>query len=196
PDAGANAALSPSDLPADLLGPDRPGNAAPVHLHLSGYTLLTEGSRPAALAALRRARAAGQTVSVDPATVAPLRGAGVERVLGWLEGVHLLLANEDEARLLAGREDPEEAGAALTQRFREVVVKLGPGGAVWFGPGGTTARASALPVAVVDTTGAGDCFAAGFLPPWLAGHPAAEALAAGCALAARVVAVSGARPHG
>ncbi len=193
PDAGANAALDPADLPIDLLGP---GAAAPAHLHLSGYALLTEGSRPAALAALSQARAAGLTISVDPATVAPLREAGPSRVLDWLDGTHLLLANDEEACLLAGCADPQEAGAALTARFREVVVKLGPEGAAWYGPGGATAHAPAVGTEVVDTTGAGDCFAAGFLPPWLAGRPASEALAAGCALAARVVAVSGARPHG
>ena len=45
-DPGANAALSPDDLPHDLFAP---GN----HIHVSGYTLLSEGARPAALAAIQ-----------------------------------------------------------------------------------------------------------------------------------------------
>ncbi len=89
PDAGANGALSPADLASDLFVPG-------AHLHLSGYALLNEGSRTAALAALRLAREAGLTVSVDPASVDPLRHAGVDRVLGWLAGVDLLVANEAE----------------------------------------------------------------------------------------------------
>ena len=186
PDAGANAGLSTDDLPADLF-------VAGHHLHLSGYALLTEGSRPAALAALARARSATMTVSVDPASVGPLRAVGVERVLGWLEGADLLLANEDEACLLTGRADPVEAGTALAGRFAQVVVKLGAGGAAWFG-GDAAVRVPAVPAEVVDTTGAGDCFAAGFLPPWLAGAAPLAALTAGCALAARVVTRPGARP--
>ncbi len=189
PDAGANAALTAADLPADLLGP-----AQPVHLHLSGYALLNEGSRAAARAALALARSAGHPVSVDPASAGPIGGVGVPAVLGWLDGVRLLLANEDEACLLGGTHDPLTAGAALAERFGEVVVKLGPDGAAWFGPAGARARVPAAPAEVVDTTGAGDCFAAGFLPAWLAGADPAHALAAGCALAARVVGRVGARP--
>ncbi len=188
PDAGANAGLSPQDLPADLF-------VAGHHLHLSGYSLLTEGSRTAALAALARARNAEMTVSVDPASVGPLRAVGVDQVLGWLDGVDLLLANEDEACLLAGLPDPLAAGRALTERFPEVVVKLGADGAAWCGrDAGAPVVVPAVPVDVVDTTGAGDAFAAGFLPADLAGATPAEALAAGCAVAARVVVQPGARP--
>ena len=202
PDAGANAALSAADLPADLLGPDRPATAPPAHLHLSGYSLLNQGSRPAALAALDLARAGGWTVSLDPASAGPLRHTGPDRVLGWLGAVDLLLANQDEACLLGGRDDPLEAGAALAASGAagQVVVKLGPAGAAWFAAGGGATRVGSVPAEVVDTTGAGDCFAAGFLPVWLAaaGAPdaAAAALHAGCALAARVVSRPGARPHG
>src|SRR6516225_374800 len=57
-DPGANAALSPDDLPHDLFIPG-------AHLHVSGYTLLSEGARSAALAALSHAHHAGMTVSVD-----------------------------------------------------------------------------------------------------------------------------------
>jgi ribokinase len=189
PDAGANAALAADDLPADLLGPGER-----VHLHLSGYSLLNEGSRAAALAALAMARSAGHPISVDPASAGPIGAVGVGAMLGWLDGISLLLANEDEARLLGGDEDPLAAGATLADRFGAVVVKLGPGGAAWFGPGGARSRVPSVASAVVDTTGAGDCFAAGFLPAWLAGSAPADALAAGCALAARVVGRVGARP--
>ena len=190
PDPGANAGLEPDDLPTALM-------RAPGHLHLSGYALLTEGSRRAALAALERGRAAGMTVSVDPASAAPLRAVGPDRVLDWLAGVDLLLPNEDEACLLAGRADAQAAGAALTARFPEVVVKRGAAGATWFGAGGGGAvHVDAVPVDATDTTGAGDAFAAGFLPGWLAGRPAVEALSAGCALVARVVVRPGARPPG
>jgi ribokinase len=188
PDAGANAGLAPEHLPAQLF-------VAGHHLHLSGYALLTEGSRAAALAALDLARTAGMTISVDPASVNPLRAVGVERVMAWLDGVDLLLANEDEACLLAGLADPLAAGRALTQRFPEVVVKLGGDGAAWCGrDAGAPVVVPAVPVDVVDTTGAGDAFAAGFLPADLAGAAPADALTSGCAIAARVVARAGARP--
>ncbi len=186
PDAGANAALAPDDLPGELF-------VAGAHLHLSGYPLLNDGARPAALAALHLARAARMTVSVDPSSVHLLAQVGVDRFLDWVEGADLLLANDDEARLLSGLDDAVAAGRALAARFGGVVLKLGPSGAAWFDPG-REAAAPALPVEVVDTTGAGDCFAAGFLPAWLAGDDPADALAAGCALAARVVVRPGARP--
>jgi sugar/nucleoside kinase (ribokinase family) len=202
PDPGANAALSPDDLPGDLIGPDRPPGAGRAHLHLSGYSLLNTGSRPAALAALERAAAAGLTISVDPASAGPLQRTGPTRVLEWVAGVDLLLANEDEACLLAGVQDPMVAGALLADSGAagQVVVKLGSAGAAWFGEGAQWAVTTAVLAATIDTTGAGDCFAAGFLPAWLAAGrdpaSAGAALAAGCQLAARVVTRAGARPHG
>jgi sugar/nucleoside kinase (ribokinase family) len=195
PDPGANAALLGDALPADLLVP---GN----HLHLSGYALLKDGSRPAARAALALARQRGLTVSADPASVGPLRSVGVARMLEWLDGVDLLMPNADEALLLAGLppdvapDTVSRAGQWLADRFGQVVVTRAGGGASWFGPSGTEAHVRVQPVAAVDATGAGDCFAAGFLPPWLAGAEPSVALAAGCALAARAVAQVGARPDG
>lgn len=189
PDAGANAGLSPDDLPADRF-------VAGAHLHLSAYALLTEGSRAAALAALALAGAAGMTRSVDPGSVHPLEVVGLGRVLDWLDGVDLLLANEAEAVLLGADPDPLGAGARLLERFPQVVVKLGPHGAAWFGRGaGPAVVVPAVAADVVDTTGAGDSFAAGYLPAALAGAAPDEALRAGCAVAARCVAQVGARPH-
>ena len=83
PDRGANLALAPDDLPAELFV--RGG-----HLHLSGYVLLHEGPRAAGLVALDHAREAGMTISIDPASAAPLRDAGVENVLAWFAGVTLV----------------------------------------------------------------------------------------------------------
>jgi sugar/nucleoside kinase (ribokinase family) len=187
PDAGANATLTAADLPQRAF---RPGG----HLHLSGYTLLNPGSRDAGLAALSMAAAADMTVSVDPSSAAPLAELGAARFLSMTRGVDLLLANRDEAAVLAGTSDPHLAAQQLGDTYREVVVKLGPDGAMWQqGFIGASAPAE-RGVDVVDTTGAGDAFAAGFLASWLL-HPEPEtALAAGCRLAARAVSRVGARP--
>jgi len=186
PDSGANTTLTPDDLPHRLF---RPG----AHLHLSGYTLLNEGPRDAGLAALSLAQAADMTVSVDPSSAALIEEAGVARFLEWTRGVDLLLANRDEALLLAGTDDVTSAASRLGDTYREVVVKLGRDGALWQ-QGFIAASAPADRVEVVDTTGAGDAFAAGFLASWLL-HPEPEtALAAGNRLAARAVTKVGARP--
>ena len=166
PDAGANDALDDADLPDDLL---EPGG----HLHVAGYALLREGSRQAARAAIGRASSAGMTVSVDPSSSALLSA----EFLHWAEGAGLLLPNAPEARALTGEADPERAATALAERFGEVV------------------RAAAVPVeAVKDSTGAGDAFAAGYLAARTGGTPVNDALKAACALAARAVTTSGARP--
>ncbi len=188
PDAGANSGLTPDDVPTVLFQPT-------AHLHLSGYALLNEGSRAAALHALGLARATGTTISIDPASAGPLESLGADVFLAWCQGADALLANEDEARVLTGTDDPARAALALTAKFAEVVVKIGAQGALWAGRG--VAEVTHLPadaVVVVDTTGAGDAFAAGWLPAALAGVDPVTALRAGCALAARAVAQVGARP--
>jgi sugar/nucleoside kinase (ribokinase family) len=200
PDPGANEALVPGDLADDLFAPGR-------HLHLSGYTLLVDGSRMAGLAALDHARLRGMTTSVDVASVGPLADAGAARFLSWVTGVDVLLANESEAALLAGLPQPRhdgdldtaraaaDAGAAvLTATAGTAVVKLGPHGSLARSSEGATAWADAEAVDVVDTTGAGDAFAAGFLPAWAAGEGLVTALERGNRAGAHVVARVGARP--
>ena len=182
PDAGANGALAPDDLSGDLL---KPGS----HLHVAGYALLRDGSREAALSAVERAGAAGMSVSVDPSSAA-LLSDGPAR-LG--AGVDLLVPNALEARALTGLDDPVDAARALAASFPEVVVTLGERGALWT-DGADLVRVEAEPATVVDTTGAGDAFAAGLLAGRVRGAGASAALSAGCALAARAVATPGARP--
>ncbi len=188
PDAGANAALSPSDLPSPMLD-------ATSHLHVVGYALLNQGSREAARRAIDLARSAGSSVSIDPSSVGPLTTLGADRFLSWVHGSDLLLANADEARTLTGVTDVAAAASALTEAFNEVVVTLGADGALWVGRDqDQPVHVAAQRVDVVDSTGAGDAFAAGYLPSALDGCDPETALAAGCALAARAVTRTGARP--
>jgi sugar/nucleoside kinase (ribokinase family) len=189
-DPGANAALSPDDLPHDLF-------TAGSHLHISGYTLLNNGSRPAAMAALGLAQHAGMSVSVDGASSAPLERVGAEPVLHLTSGpTTLLLVNIDQARVLTGRDQPEQAARALTAWYPQVVIKLGAEGALFSANGRSECfRVPGLPVErIVDRTGAGDAFCAGLLPAWLDNKPPGEALASGCRLAARALGLVGARP--
>jgi sugar/nucleoside kinase (ribokinase family) len=187
-DPGANAALSPDDLPHDLFIPG-------AHLHVSGYTLLNEGARPAALAALAFTRRAGMSASVDAASVAPLERAGAEPFLELSNGATLLFVNVAQAKVLTGREDPEQAARVLTAWYPQVVVKLGTEGSLFYANGRPPVRVPAPPVdRVVDGTGAGDAFCAGFLPAWLDKKPPAEALASGSRLAAHALGLIGARP--
>jgi sugar/nucleoside kinase (ribokinase family) len=184
-DRGANLALRPEDVPAAV-----PGG----HLHVSGYTLLDPRPRAAGLAALAAAAAAGCTVSVDPASTGPLTGYGVDRWLADTAAATLVLPNEAEARLLTGCADAATAARALAARHAVAVVTLGADGALW-ASGDVLVHRPAHPVAVVDTTGAGDAFAAGLLSVWLAdrGGDPARALEAGLARAAAVVGRPGAR---
>jgi sugar/nucleoside kinase (ribokinase family) len=186
-DPGANAVLSPDDLPKDLFTPG-------CHLHISGYTLLNEGSRQAAVTAMERALQADMSVSVDGASVAPLERMGAEPYLDLTGGATLLIVNGAQAAVLTGRDDPMQAIRVLTAWYPEVVVKLGPDGAI-FANGRDPVHHAAQPVEkLVDGTGAGDAFCAGFLPPWLDKKPPMEALASGCRLAARALGLVGARP--
>jgi sugar/nucleoside kinase (ribokinase family) len=179
PDPGANDALVVDDLPEG------------THLHLAGYTLLREGSRAAGIHALTRARARGITTSLDPSSAAPLATVGAAQFLVWAGPVDLLVPNAEEAALLPS---PTPAAATNPIPAREIVVTLGGNGAVWT-DGERTVRRPADRVEVVDTTGAGDAFAAGLLSAWRPGGDPEAALAAGCRLAARAVSKPGARPR-
>jgi sugar/nucleoside kinase (ribokinase family) len=137
-----------------------------TRLHLPGYSLLREPVQGAALAAARRL----PRLSVDLSSTSALRDYGVGRFRAMLAGLRprTVFGTEEETDLVG-----EVPGA-------EMVVKLGPRGVR---VGGVTHAAA--PVTAVDTTGAGDAFAAGYL---LGG------VSLGLAAAARAVARMGAMP--
>jgi len=188
-DRGASLRLDPADVTAAIrTAPDA------AHVHLSGYPLLHAGSRPAGLAALVAARERGLTTSVDAASAAPLRQLGAQTFLDFVRETDLLLVNADEAAVLAGPGSPAEQGAVLAHTARNVVVKLGGDGALWFRRESVMRSATGTRVPMMDPTGAGDAFAAGLLAAWSAGAEPAAALAAGAVLGAAAVSKIGARP--
>lgn len=185
PDAGANAALAGGDVPVAAFAPG-------AHLHVSGYALFG-GARPAALHALDAARRAGMSVSVGAASAGPLRAAGADAFFGWVGAGVLLFANRDEARVLTGHSDPAAAAGALAARGHRAVVTCGADGAIHHDGTGVV-RVPPVRIEVLDSTGAGDAFAAGVLAALAAGEGVRAALEAGARLAARACAVLGARP--
>jgi sugar/nucleoside kinase (ribokinase family) len=183
PDRGASAHLRPEDLPRELLGEAR-------HLHLSGYVLLDQRSRPAGVAMLAAANAAGLSTSVDPQSAALLTDrAGF---LTAVTGVDLLLPNSAELAALTGSPDPESARSLLAV-VGAVAVTSGANGADWIDRTGRHS-APASPADCVDSTGAGDAFDAALLAAWLGGASPKDALRAGTAAGAHVVATIGAHP--
>ncbi|MDP9796973.1 sugar/nucleoside kinase (ribokinase family) [Catenuloplanes nepalensis] len=186
---GANLLLRPADVDAART-PDV------TRLHLSGYALLSEATRPAARHALRQNAA----TSVDAASAEPLRQVGAQAFLSWVRGCDLLLANADEAAVLAGPGRPDEQARTLAAATGgTAVVKRGAAGAIWASADGSLTElppSLAASVTPVDPTGAGDAFAAGLLAALLHGASPMNALAAAHALGARAVTTIGARPPG
>ena len=185
-DRGANGRFSPADLP-DLVAAARAGAR---HLHLSGYLLLDASSRPAAVAALAGAAAAGLTTSIDPQAARLITDP--ETFLTAVHGVDLLLPNQAELAALTGSADPASA-VRLLDRVGAVAVTTASAGATWVDRDGVV-TVPGEPAACVDSTGAGDAFDAGLLVAWLAGAGPAEAVRAGVAAGTRAVGVVGARP--
>jgi sugar/nucleoside kinase (ribokinase family) len=133
-------------------------SAGATHLHVASYFLqpALAADLPALLAEVR---AAGVTVSLDTNWDPAARWAGV---LELLAHVDVFLPNLSELRALGSGADPDIA-RDLAQRGPRVVVKAGADGGWSIDASGATARAPGLLVDVVDTTGAGDSFDAGYL---------------------------------
>jgi sugar/nucleoside kinase (ribokinase family) len=185
-DRGAGEALNPEDLPDRLFDGG--------HLHLSGYAFSGGSRRETALEALRLARGAGMSVSVDPSSVPLLEAVGPKRFLGWTRGTDLCFPNLEEGALLGGERGPERVAERMLEHYPGVVLKLGAAGALYAGADGERVRLPAEPARVADTTGAGDALCAGVLTAWLSGTPAGGALTRGVELAARAVERVGGRP--
>ncbi len=184
PDNGANADLEVSDLPP-LDGVDG--------VYLSGYALLDFRSRDSVLSMIAKIKAAGKPIYFDPTTTGAMKIVSRDEVLSWVKLMDGILLNSEEALYLGDAKDVETAEKNLTAYTPLVVIKLGSRGAMAI-HGDIFAKVSAVTTNVVDTTGAGDSFAAGFIPKWLETNDLEASLSAGTALAAKCVATVGARP--
>jgi len=184
PDNGANADLEVGDLPPldDIDG-----------VFLSGYALLDFRSRDAALGMIKKFREHKIPIFFDPTTTGAMKVVPKNEILDWVGMVDGILLNNEEARYLGESNDLEEAEENLLKRTPLVVIKLGSRGATAVYKD-QFAKVPAVTTNVVDTTGAGDSFAAGFIPKWLEANNLEDALNAGTALAAKCVSIVGARP--
>jgi sugar/nucleoside kinase (ribokinase family) len=141
------------------------------HLHVASYFLL-EALRPHWPRVLPSLRQRGMTVSLDTNWSAAGDWEAVREILGYVD---VFAPNEAEALHISGMDDVEDAGKWLSQKARLTVIKRGARGAVAFD--GASGDRFELPGAaldeqcIVDTTGAGDSFDAGFLFAWLKGAP-------------------------
>ncbi|MGQ9598429.1 MAG: carbohydrate kinase family protein [Anaerolineae bacterium] len=136
-------------------------------LHLSGYALLADPQRTAALRALEMARHYGLTVTLDPGMVLP--EATRNEVQALLPTIHILLLNLAEARQWTGPQKPEDCiSSLLAMGVRSVALKLGREGCL-IGHGGGLMRVPGFTILARDSTGAGDSFDAGILAGYLNG---------------------------
>lgn len=168
---GALASLTGEDVRAAL------ESTGATHLHVASFFLVPQLARELP-EVLGRARERGVTTSLDTNWDPAERWHGVAECLPHLD---VLLPNAQEALALARAlgDDPADAVAAsvaLARRGPLVVVKDGADGGFATRPDGTVVRAAGLVVDVVDTTGAGDSFDAGFLAAWLDGLSLEEAV--------------------
>jgi len=186
-DRGANLALTPADLPDTIF--DGIGL-----VHLSGYTFFETGTRAVALELIRRAKTADIPFSIDPASVGFLKDVGAATFLNWIDGAAVFFPNAEEAGFLTGTVDLEAQCRALGERFGVVMIKRGADGAVAGGKSGISASAPAVALEVVDTTGAGDAFFAGFIAALTAGGDLQQCLEGGNAAGALAAGQFGAQP--
>lgn len=146
------------------------------HLHVSAY-FLQRGLKPGLPSLFRRARALGLTTSFDPGHD-PYDEWGDE-IRDVFRDTSVLFLNEIELELTTGSGDIEQGLGQLATDSTLAVVKLGARGAAALDAVGVIERVPAMEVHVVDTTGAGDSFNAGFLHAWLHDSSLAEALRCG-----------------
>jgi len=181
-------------LPAELIDEEAIGGAR--ILYLEGYLWDPEEPRAAMRRAIETARDAGREVAftLSDAFVISRHGDDFRALIA--DGlIDILFANEVELAALTGEDDFEAGIAALAPQVPVLVVTRSEKGAVAL-RNGERAEVPAEPIErVVDTTGAGDLFAAGFLYGHAREEPLASCLRRGAIAAAEVISHYGARPE-
>jgi sugar/nucleoside kinase (ribokinase family) len=186
-DLGAGATIDPEDLHLEAI-------AAARVLYMEGYLVGPPDTTATVEHAVEAARRSGTLVALsasDPGWVELQRDA----LVGLLDRVDILFANEPEAKGLAGQDDLDRAVDTLVGQVPTVAVTLGARGCVVAGRDGSKVHVPAAAVKeVVDSTGAGDSFAAGFLYGVVNGLGPEASARLGALAAAEIGTHLGARP--
>jgi sugar/nucleoside kinase (ribokinase family) len=187
---GASHELTAARLDEDLIR-----SAAIVYLE--GYLWGPDRPRAAMERAVAIAHDAGRKVAFTLSESVSIAGRK-ESFARMIDagGIDLLFANEDELFQLAGRTDLEGALADIAAKVPTLVVTRGPAGAIAIEDGRRIDIPAAPLTTLVDTTGAGDLFAAGFLTARCKGTDLQRQLWTGAIAAAEVISHFGARPEG
>ena len=185
---GAAAELGPDDVDEAVV-------ASGAVTYLEGYLFEQDLARQAFDRAASAAASAGRLVAFtlsDSWCVDRSR----EEFLSFVESsVDLLFANDHELRLLYGTDDVDEALGHAERHCRVVALTRGPAGSTVASGGRRSSVAAQAVEEVVDTTGAGDLYAAGFLFGFTRGADPATCGRLGAAAAAEVISHLGARPE-
>ena len=186
---GASHELTPAALEPDLI------RSASVTF-LEGYLWGPERPRTAMLEAAGIAHAAGRTVAFTLSESLCIEGRR-EGVMGMIDSgfVDILFGNEHEVRHLTGCADLADCMHALFSKVSTLVVTRGADGAVAMQDGKFVETEASKVERVVDTTGAGDLFAAGFLAARCRGRDLRDCLTTGGIAAAEIISHFGARPE-
>ena len=158
-------------------------------VHVPTYSLALDPLATTAIHYIRAARAAGVLISVDASSTSVLRDYGVDRYSELIASIapDVFLCNNDEAALLNIDSAHTMPGAGLT------VIKRGALPVTTVTAAGVVTEVATPPVSnIVDTTGAGDAFAAGFLPTYVTSRNIEDAITNGNLIAARVLCSPGA----
>jgi sugar/nucleoside kinase (ribokinase family) len=186
---GASHELSPAALDPELI------RSASVTF-LEGYLWGPERPRTAMLEAARIAHSEGRTVAFTLSESLCIDNRR-EGVLGMIEAgtADILFGNEDEVRHLTGCSDLPDCITALSKHVPILVITRGARGAIAVEKDYLVEIPAAPVERIVDTTGAGDLFAAGFLAGRCRGRPLKACLETGSIAAAEIISHFGARPE-
>ncbi|MDX8396174.1 MAG: adenosine kinase [Mariprofundaceae bacterium] len=185
---GVSATLSEADIDADEI-------AKAKYVYIEGYLFAGESTKAAALKAIKIAKEKSVKVALtisDPFLIDICRDEFQQLIEG---PVDLLFCNEDEARALTGKQDPIDCAHEIHKHCENVALTVGKNGSILMHQG------EALPVEgitvdaidTIDTTGAGDMYAAGVLYGITNGLSWQQAGHLGSHAAARIVSQLGAR---
>ena len=169
---GANALLGPEHLNWQVI-------AEAKHLHIGGSLLLAKLDGPPTAEILRRAKSLGLTTSLD---LIGFGGLNYEEIFGQAyPHLDYLLVNDDDALLISGQQTLDEAFVWMNARgLKHAAITVGAKGAIFYSADQKLA-VPAFKVTVVDTTGCGDAFSAGFIAGLVKGKDMTECLELGVA---------------